>query len=310
MVDRIVKKIWYELQFKNTRYFTRFSDKLLKTTYQRILKNRINLLPAISLNHQNAKLTLAILANKKRFYESVAALYSFCFWENNVYVHYHEDGTLLPEDIELLKITFPGITVFKQSLQTLKIQEYLLSKDLEHAAQMRGSFLFSVKLIDEIVEKKTPYLLHIDSDVLFFSRPNEILEIINTGNYNGCFNVDDKDSYMFDSAAIAKYIDVPLISRLNSGLFLHNFDESFFTFVNNIIKNEPGSVIYWHLEQTLFAMYASAVGGFLPLPSYYDVTQMERNLGHTIVSEHYCHNTGYNFHKDFIYKLYPLYRKN
>lgn len=310
MFKRIVKKISYELQFNNTKYFTRFSDKVLKTIYQHILENKVASLTPIALNHQSAKLTLAILANKKRFYESIAALYSFCFWDNNIYIHYHEDGTLSSADIDLLKNVFPGITIFKRSEQTLKTKKYLLSKGLIYAARMHDCFLFSIKLIDMIIEKRTPDILHIDSDVLFFSKPDEIFEVLKNDDYNGCFNVDNKDSSTFSSETIAQYIDIPIIQCLNSGLFMHNFDEAFFTFINTVMKGEPDAVVSWHLEQTLFAMYASHKGSFVALPKKYDVLQIERSLKREIVSEHYCHNTGYMFHKDFIYKLYPLYQKN
>jgi hypothetical protein len=73
------------------------------------------------------------------------------------------------------------------------------------------------------------------------------------------------------------------------------------------MDKEFHAVTSWHLEQTLFAMYASIKGNFLPLPKYYDIVRRERNLGNKLTSEHYCHNTGYDMHKDFIYKLLPIY---
>ena len=56
-------------------------------------------------------------------------------------------------------------------------------------------------------------------------------------------------------------------------------------------------------------MYASHKGDFLPLPKNYDVGKRERKLGTKLTSEHYVHNTGYDFHKDFIDKLYPIFKK-
>jgi hypothetical protein len=307
MINRIIQKIKFELQLKNSNYYRRISDKLSKTIYQRILHKKFNLLAPITLQKENAKFTLAILANKKRFYESVATLYSFCFWERNIYIHYHEDGTLTDDEINFLKKVFPGITIFRRVAQNSKIKNILLSKGLENCAQLRDHFLFSIRSFDMIIEKKTPYLLQVDSDVLFFSKPDEVLDSVKKGDLNGCFNKDIVNAYTFDEATMGKYIPLPVISNFNAGLFLHNFDETFFDFVDSIMEKEPQAATSWHLEQTLFAMYASYKGNFLGLPKDYDLGQKHKKAGNKVKSEHYVQGTASDFHRDFIYKLFPIY---
>ena len=310
MIKKIIEKIKYELQFNNPHYYRRISEKIFKTNYQRLLRKKLSKLSPITPDKENAKLTVATLANKKRFYESVAALYSFCFWKRDICLHYHEDGTLTEKNIDFLKKLFPGITIFRRREQNLKVKDQLLSKGLSNCAQLRGEFFLSIKLFDMIYEKNTPYLLHIDSDVLFFSRPDEILNIIEEGNFNGCYNVDVDIAYSFDNVTIAKYIYVPMINRFNSGLLLHNFNEELFDFVDAVMKDNHQSKSPWHLEQTLLAMYASYKGNFLGLPESYDLGRRQKKLGNKITSEHYVHNTGYEFHKDFIYKISPLYKSS
>jgi hypothetical protein len=309
MINQIIKKIKFELQFKNRNYYERIEHKLFKTIYRRILRNKLSLLTPITLQTENAKFTLATVANKKRFSESVAALYSFCFWERNICINYHEDGSLSDDEISYLKEKFKGITIVRRSEQNIKIKDDLLSKGLYNAAQLRERFFLSIKLFDMINEKKTPYLLHIDSDVLFFSKPHEILDIVEKGNLNGCYNLDVNNANTFDDDTIEKYISSPMIERFNSGLLLHNFDESLFSFVDTVMEGRPEAATSWHLEQTLLAMYASQKGNFLGLPKNYDLGQRYKKTGDTVVSEHYVQGTAYDFHKDFIYKLYPLYTK-
>ncbi|MDB5132575.1 MAG: hypothetical protein JWR02_2324, partial [Mucilaginibacter sp.] len=307
MIQKIIKKIKFELQFNNPHYYTRVSQKIVKTAYQALLHKKLDKLSPITLQKENARLTLSILANKKRFYESIASLYSFCFWKRDIYIHYHEDGTLTIKEIDLLKKIFPGIKIFIRSENNLKVQNYLSSKGLHNCAKLRGYYLFSIKLFDMIIEKRTPYMLHIDSDVLFFSKPNEILDIIETGSFNGCYNLDVGNVYTFDDDTMSQYIPTPILNRFNSGILLHNFDESFFNFADLVMDNKPQAVTSWVIEQTLFAMYATLKGNFLALPKYYDLARKERALGNKLVSEHYVHNTGYDMHKDFIYKLYPIF---
>jgi hypothetical protein len=307
MIRKIVKKLKYELQFSNTAYYTRISEKILKAVYQRLLRKKINSLPPIILRKEVSALTLSILANKKRFYESIAALYSFCFWNRNVDVHYHEDGTLSASEVAFLKKIFPGITVFMRNEQNTIMNKYLLSKELAGCAYFRDHFLFSIKIFDMIKEKHTPYILHIDSDVLFFSKPQKIIDIAAAGKVNGCYNADVANIYIFDDTVISRYIDKPILNRFNSGLLLHNFDEAFFYFANMVLSDYPSVGILWHWEQTLFALYASKKGGFLELPKTYSLGRAARTIGEEVISKHYVHNTGYTMHKDFIYKLYPMF---
>jgi hypothetical protein len=311
MLKRIFKKIRYELQFNNTQYYTRISEKVFKRRYQKLLAKKVRLLPPLVLQTENAEVTLAILANKRNFYESVAALYSFCFWDRNIVIHYHEDGTLTQADMELLNQIFPGIVVFHRSAQNIKVRDLLLRKGLDKCAQLRDHFIFSLRLFDMIIEKKTPYLLQIDSDVLFFSRPTEIWDVILRGQLNGCYNKDlENAAYTFNNETIGRYLQVPVLKQVNAGVFLHNFDEALFSFSEDILEHEPDAAKSWHLEQTLFAMFASYKGGFAELPKQYDLGRRERALGHEIISEHYVHSTGHDFHRDFIYKCIPQYKQS
>lgn len=309
MIGKIIKKIKYELQFKNPVYYRRIADKITKSRYQRTLGRKIGKLKPIELEKENASLTLAMLSNKKNFHESIAALYSFCFWYKKVHIHYHEDGTLTEKEFKTLRKVFPGIEIFKRKEQNAKINNHLLSKNLTHGAQLRSHFIFSLRTFDMIIEKKTPYLLQVDSDVLFFSRADEVINIVENKNLNGCYNSDVGNSYTFKPEIIAKYIKKPVVDRFNAGLFMHNLDEAFFDFVENVLEKQPEAATSWHLEQTLFAMYISDKGNFMELPKWYDLARRERDLGNVIKSEHYVHNTGFDIHKDFIYKLYPLYTK-
>ncbi|MEE1945148.1 hypothetical protein VRU48_08515 [Pedobacter sp. KR3-3] len=309
MIKKIIKKIRYELQFTNTDYYARFSDKFNKNYYQRKLRNRIDKLPPIALDTANAVCTICMLANHRNFTESMAALYSFCFWEKRVHLHYHEDGSLSEQEILKLREKFQGITIFRRKEQNELVSAYLNARGLTYSAKLREQFVFALRLFDMLIEKKSKYVMQCDSDVLFFKRPDEILNIVATNSHNGCYNLDVDNVYTFKKDVLEKYVKVPMVNRFNAGLFLHNLDTSFFDFIELVIKNQPESFSSWHLEQTLFAMQVSILGNFLPLPIQYDLARKEHAKKTPLVSEHYVHSTGYDFHKDFIFKLYPQYSK-
>jgi uncharacterized protein (UPF0248 family) len=308
VIKKILQKIKYELQFNNTQYYTRVSERVLKGYYKKIRRKQLLQLPPLALKTENAQLTLSILASKKNFDDSLAAMYSLCFWRTNIKIHYHEDGSLQEEDIAILNKLFPGIKVFRRKAQNEKVINYLNNQGLTYCAKLRESFVLSLKLIDTLLEKDTPYMLMIDSDVLFFSRPDEIFKVVDDAVLNGCYNVDIANVYSFTDEILSKYLDNDILNCVNTGVFLHNFDKGSFAFMENILANELKLPSPWHMEQTLFAMYATKVQNFIPLPAYYDLARQLRDRGKPIVSEHYVHHTGYNIQKDFIDKLYPLYR--
>lgn len=305
MIKKIVTKIRHELKFDNPNYYRRVSEKILKTIYKKRLKRRMEELPALVLDSEKATLTLATVANKRNFYESAAALYSFCFWKRDIHIHYHEDGTLDEEEITFLKEKFPGIKVFLRTEQNKKVDEALASRGLSNCQALRECFFLSIKLFDMILGKKTDYLLHIDSDALFFRKPEQIIDIATTGKLNGCYNADVNNAYSFDAKTMETFVHRPMLERFNSGLILHNFDEDIFNLVEQVMEGRAHAAASWHLEQTLLAMYASNRGDFLMLPEDYDVCRKGRGKGHNLVSEHYTHSTGHDFHKDFINQISP-----
>ena len=305
MIEKITKKIRHELKFGNTRYYERISEKILQSIYKKRLRKKVEELPPLVLNTEKPMLTLATVANKRNFYESVAALYSFCFWKRDISIHYHEDGTLGEEEISFLKTKFPGIKVFLRNEQNKKVDEELASRGLSNCRDLRECFFLSIKLFDMILEKKTNYLLHIDSDALFFRKPEQIIAIADAAKLNGCYNADAHNAYTFPAEMMEKYTHKPMLERFNSGLLLHNFDESVFNFIEQIMEGRAGAASSWHLEQTLLAMCASYRGDFLMLPEDYDLGRKRRKKGHNLISEHYVNHTGHDFHKDFINQISP-----
>jgi hypothetical protein len=310
MIKKILRKIKYELEFNNTGYYTRISERVMRLYYKKIRRRLLLKLPSLVLKTDHTTLTLTILANKRNFDDSLAALYSFCFWRTSIKVHYHEDGTLSEKDIALLHQIFPGIKVFRRQEQDVKAIQYLNKQGLKGCAKLRQDLVLSLKLIDTILEKDTKYMLMIDSDVLFFKRPDEILKIVDEGVLNGCYNVDVSNVYSYSDEIFSKYLSDKILDRVNSGVILHNFDTDAFVFMDSVLENELKLPASWHIEQTMMAMYASKVQNFIPLPDYYDLARRLRNQGKPIVSEHYVHHTGYDIQKDFITKLYPFYQSN
>jgi hypothetical protein len=114
-------------------------------------------------------------------------------------------------------------------------------------------------------------MLLLDSDVLFFSEPTELLLRIEDKNYRkNTVNADIASAYTVTPEAASKHANVTLIERFNSGLGLIHRDSLRFDWFEEFL-NIPGIIDhFWRIEQTLFALCSSRFGVDL-LPSEYNV---------------------------------------
>jgi hypothetical protein len=114
-------------------------------------------------------------------------------------------------------------------------------------------------------------MLMLDSDVLFFETPTELLRRIEDPGYRfNTFNGDIASAYTVDPAAVEQGVGFRLQERFNSGLgLLHraslrlDWIEAFLG-LPGMMGNE------WLIEQTVLALCSSRFGVEL-LPSAYDV---------------------------------------
>jgi hypothetical protein len=195
----------------------------------------------------------------KSFYSASGRHYALCI---------HEDGSLAREEIETLTEHFPAARIISKSEADAQVLPRLAS--FPRCLDFRKTNHLSPKVFDFRHYLESERMLLLDSDVLFFKEPTELLRRIEDHNY-GC-NVANRDiasAYTVDARAVKVETGIDLIERLNSGLGLIHKDSLTPDWIEEFLEL-PGISAghFWRIEQTLYALCSSRFGVELLPPSY------------------------------------------
>ena len=197
----------------------------------------------------------------KSFYRISGSTFKLCI---------HDDGSLQRASRELLSNHFPNARLILRSDADLVMNEALQSYPL--CKQLRASHCLALKLFDFLHYLESDRLLLIDSDILFFRHPTELLRRIEDPTYLcNTVNGDVKDSYTVTADAVREQCGFFLQSRFNSGLGLIHRKSVTFADVERYLSLPNITSHPWLIEQTLFALCSSQHGVQL-LPQDYDVS--------------------------------------
>lgn len=135
----------------------------------------------------------------------------------------HEDGSFNEDTTKKLELKFPELTVLslKKANELIKKVTGLSPKFLEYR---EGGHKLIYKLVDIFLLSQSEKVMVLDSDVLFFERPQEILEFINSNSdydslvskHDGTYNLKMSDDYLKKYDILKNHAD-----RMNSGIILY-----------------------------------------------------------------------------------------
>ena len=139
------------------------------------------------------------------------------------------------------------------------------------AAAFRLQNHFAIKLLDFGHYLKAKRLVSLDSDVLFFDRPDAVIRCLeDPGRPINYANGDLDSSYTVSSGDARRLAGVELVGRLNAGFGLFHRDSLRLDWIEEFLAL-PGILgHWWRIEQTLYALCSSRFGCEL-LPPEYDV---------------------------------------
>ena len=215
-----------------------------------------------------------LLWTLKSFYRYSGRRYALCI---------HDDGTLKPEQRDLLQHHFPAARLIDRGESDAAMAERL--RDYPRAAEFRRTNHLAPKVFDFIAHLQCERMLLLDSDVLFFAAPQALLERLENSDYRlNTVNADVASAFTVEPEAAQKLAGVQLIPRFNSGLGLIHRDSMRLDWIEEFLAL-PGIVgHFWRIEQTLFALCSSRFGAEL-LPTEYNV-RLDKGLN-GVPSRHY-----------------------
>jgi hypothetical protein len=200
----------------------------------------------------------------------------------------HDDGSLTEESVRSFQDHFPGCTVVRahQADADPRLREALSSLPLCELWRFRCDFQLAKKLFDFPSLSAEPFIVAIDSDILFFRKPLEILECVRASV--PFMSSDYQDAYEFDAPG--------LIPRLNSGLFGLRSEDFDFRLVETLLQSAVDAAParrfeFWKgwLEQTMLACLFSRSAGRRVLDlSRYQISSML--IGDETISQHFVND--------------------
>jgi hypothetical protein len=181
----------------------------------------------------------------------------------------HDDGSLDPPALEALASHFPDARIVARSEADLRVTPLLA--ELPRAREFRRTNPLALKVFDFEAFLESERMLLLDSDVLFFSKPQALIDRIEDPAYRlNSLNRDWRYGYSIDIEASRDQLDFALEARINSGLGLVHRNTLRLDWIEAFL-GLPGIFGHHHrIEQTLYALCCCR-HGFAFLPEEYDV---------------------------------------
>ena len=181
----------------------------------------------------------------------------------------HDDGSLEQYHIDKIKNLFPAARVITRQEADDRMVSILA--EYPRCLAFRRSHNLALKLLDfqEFMAGERYMLL--DSDILFFSKPDELVRrVVDESNLLNSFNRGEKSAYTIEPELLDERLRVRVPRRLNSGLGVVQKQSIPYARIEDFLAFDGIHSHSWRVEQTLFAM-CSAVYGVDLLPEEYDV---------------------------------------
>lgn len=257
-----IGSIVYKLQEKYKHGFV--------TAYYRDLVRKSILNTSRITNTSNQECEIHVLTSTNDWLNLVWTLKSFYHFSQRQYaLCIHDDGTLTEENITTLQYHFPEARIIDRKQADEKVLPLLSS--YPHCLEFRKTNHLSPKVFDFAAYLQSDRLLLLDSDILFFKEPTELLNRIEKPEYKfNSLNADVQSAYTVDPETVKNHLGFHLADRINSGLGLIHKDSLNFAWIEEFLSLPNIIGHFWRIEQTIYALCSSRFGVEL-LPPAYDV---------------------------------------
>jgi len=183
----------------------------------------------------------------------------------------HEDGSLAVEDLKKLQAGFPAARIVGRGEADQALAEAL--SEFPACRENRLKHNWFLKFFDTRHFAPHNHYIVIDSDIVFFRRPDFILQWIASRSEDLWFMKDTREKYSMGRRDIEATLEMTVWPKVNSGLDLMYRPAVDLALAETFLeKCAPQSREYQFLEQSLFAITGSAWGKGGTLPAEYEIS--------------------------------------
>ncbi|HEY5706496.1 MAG TPA: hypothetical protein VIS96_13070 [Terrimicrobiaceae bacterium] len=180
----------------------------------------------------------------------------------------HDDGSVNETQRRVIQKTLPGVHFIPRAEAEKVMATNLVSHPKCLSNRSRHNLF--LKFFDFPAYAPYDRFVVLDSDVIFFKRPGEILDWADAGREECWFNEDTKEKYCIPRPRIEEELRMKIWQRVNTGICLMPKSAISLDLGERLIAAfETNAHHPQFFEQTLYALMASALdkGGMLP-PTY------------------------------------------
>jgi hypothetical protein len=181
----------------------------------------------------------------------------------------HVSGGAERKVFDRLRAHFPDAMVIPQSEANREVERQLAAGRFTRLAAARRASPFMLKLTDFPLLAVGATVLGLDSDVLFFARPGELLERAAQPGRSYLFQRDPESTYNLTESAALREIGVQLAPRVNTGILVYPRDLPDLAAFERYLAHPAVARPTGYIEQTLYALHASEIRAATYLPDTY-----------------------------------------
>jgi hypothetical protein len=198
----------------------------------------------------------------------------------------HLQGRVPRRLVARLRAHFPAARIIPQAEADARVREALRARGLPRLLAARAANPACMKLADFIALGRTPRVLGVDSDVLFFAPPTALLEA--AAGADSLFQRDLVTRYTLTPGEAFDAFGVRAAPAVNTGLMAFTRDDADLARCERYLAHPGLSAQSGVLEQTLHALCASERGPVAYLPADYLISLEPGGDYAPLVARHYA----------------------
>ncbi|HEY5814257.1 MAG TPA: hypothetical protein VIT23_16580 [Terrimicrobiaceae bacterium] len=207
----------------------------------------------------------------------------------------HEDGSVSEVQRAVIERVLPGVRFVPRSEAEARMPAHLSGH--RKCLSNRNRHNLFLKFLDFPVYAPYDRFVVLDSDVIFFRRPSEILDWVDRQQEECWFNEDTKEKYCIPRPRIERALRMKIWERVNTGICLMPKSAISLELSERLITAfETKAHHPQFFEQTLYAVMASALNRGGMLPSTYNI-----NWGYLKAPGSICRHYVGSFKHDLLY---------
>lgn len=236
-----------------------------------------------------APVEVHILCYERDYLCAIWALKSFYHFAQVDYpLTIHVQGVVAKRVLSRLRAHFPNARIIGQADADAVVEKWLADRGMVRLIEARRRSPFMLKLTDFSLFSEAVHLLTIDSDVVFFNRPSDLLVATEAPLPANLFQRDPVSTYNLSEERALEELGIRLAAQVNTGIMLFPCASIDLSRCEEYLAHPDIARPNGWIEQTLYALLASEQGRVSYLPDSYLISLEPRVPLDNLIARHYA----------------------